>query len=209
MQTLVGELPDAWTIERLGDICDLIPGPGGGALRKTDKADKGVPMLTPDLIYESGCSEHPSRSVTHSASARLKRFTLAEGDIVMARVGSRSKVALLGEHHAGWVLGSSCLRLRVTDRLVASFLICYLSHPSVQAWLTSQTQRTVVPTLNTGVVRDLPVALPPLSEQKIIGATLRSIDTKVRNAERILLTLQEMRRETVRTVFPAGLHGSS
>ena len=63
----------------------------------------------------------------------------------------------------------------VTGVLLNNFLIHYLNRLDLRPYLTGATR----PKLTQSSMRDIPIPLPPLSEQRCIAAYLDQVQTKV------------------------------
>jgi type I restriction enzyme S subunit len=51
--------------------------------------------------------------ISLSDAERLKKYQLAEGDIVYSRRGDVEKCALVTKNEANWLCGTGCLRIRI------------------------------------------------------------------------------------------------
>ena len=61
--------------------------------------------------------------------------------------------------------------------------------------------------LPLSVVKSWPINLPPLSEQKKIAAVLLKIQQAISTQEKIIITLQELKKSTMQHLFTKGLRG--
>ncbi|WP_319462633.1 restriction endonuclease subunit S [Micromonospora sp. RTP1Z1] len=192
MDTLIGPVPDDWQIRRLDECCDVQPGPSGTTLRSTAYVIGGVPVVKAGDIGPEGIS--PSVSLDEETAKRLwPRYELCPGDIVLVRIGITTRHAMVTERQKRWLLGGSCIRIRVTRDISAEYLACYLTHPAVQEWLAEHTQRGVLPTLNGRKVREMPLVLPPAAVQRGVAEVARAIDTKIRAHKDVIQATRTLR----------------
>ncbi|WP_231504882.1 MULTISPECIES: restriction endonuclease subunit S [Mycobacterium] len=102
------------------------------------------------------------------------------GDIVYSRRGDVEKCALVTEVENGWLCGTGCLLVRVGGPTVDARCLAYaLSLPATRNWITRHAVGATMPNLNTGVLREVPVYLPPVAEQRSIASTLGALDDKI------------------------------
>lgn len=64
-------------------------------------------------------------------------------------------------------------------------------------------------TLNRGKIEQLPVLLPPQTEQRVIASLLNTIQERMVLEERHLATIKELKAATMAKVFREGLHGEA
>ena len=166
---------------RLGSICEVTAGPSGTLLDSMNDGPDGVPVISPpDLTAHRTVDTRRLRRVPASETDRLSRFALREGDLLLVRQGTLGRLALIEAEHATWFYGSSCLRLRPRRDLIhPAYLASYLSYPPVQLALLGQSLPGTVPSLNSAMLKELMVTVPPLAQQQDIVEILADVDTQI------------------------------
>jgi hypothetical protein len=191
MEPLITEAPAAWQVVPLGELCDIVAGPGGRRLSTHERSGKSpasgtdglVPIVTPKEIRRHRIADQAGTAVRADIAAGLDRYSVRQGDIVAVRTGELGQHARVDEGHTGWLLGTACLRLRPHDRTVHSgYLLFYLSHPQVKDWILRNGSGSNPPSLAATVLETLPTHLPPLDRQIAIGEVLSALDDR---AERL------------------------
>ncbi|MFF7561491.1 restriction endonuclease subunit S [Streptomyces pseudovenezuelae] len=165
----------------LGDYCRVTAGPSGSLLDSLHDGSSGVPVIAPpDLTEYSTVDTRRIRRVPESQSARLARFALQAGDVLLVRQGTLGRLALIDAEQTGWFYSSSCLRIR-PDRtqVLPEYLAAYLTHPPVQHELVAQAQSGTVPSLNSAMLNEFPVEVPPLARQRDVVDALADIDEQI------------------------------
>lgn len=159
----------------------MAAGPSGAQANDLHEGPDGVPVISPpDLIGPLGVDTRRLRRVSKGSADKLARFTVRAGDLLVVRQGSLGRLGLIGPEHAGWLYGSSCLRLRPKgDVILSAYLASYLSLPPVQKELVGLAQPSTVPSLNSAALRQLPIAVPPMDKQQAVTAALADIDEQV------------------------------
>lgn len=73
---------------RLGDIADIITGPFGSMLHKSDYQVAGTPVIMPQNIGDRTLSYEDIARIGDADVRRLSKYVTIEDDIVYARVKS-------------------------------------------------------------------------------------------------------------------------
>jgi type I restriction enzyme S subunit len=179
----------------LGGLCEVTAGPSGALLDSLHHGPDGVPVVSPpDLADDHTVDTRRLRRVPHREADRLVRFALREGDILIVRQGTLGRLALIDQPQADWLYGSSCLRIRPQrDRILPAYLVAYLSHPLVQRVMLSQALPGTVPSLNSAMLRELLVTLPPVDRQYAVTQVLRDIDAQIKAQRQMADRLDALR----------------
>jgi type I restriction enzyme S subunit len=92
------------------------------------------------------------------------------------------------------------VRLDIT-RAHPRFIDYFLRNPSYNLFLNNLVSQSAQPNLNLAEIRNLPIALPPLAEQKAIAAVLGALDDKIELNRRMNATLEAMARALFQSWF--------
>lgn len=196
-----------WKESTLGAVCNEVngiiqTGPFGSQLHQSDYSNVGIPVVMPKDIIEGRISSDTIARVSSEHVERLSRHKLRIGDIVYGRRGDIGRQALIRSDQAGWLCGTGCLRLSLGDKVLDPlFLHYYLRQDDVVSWITNQAVGATMPNLNTGILRSVPVAFPPLPTQKRIAGILSAYDELIENIQRRIQILESMARALYREWF--------
>jgi type I restriction enzyme S subunit len=196
-------LPNGWSIKTLGELCDegggdIQTGPFGSQLHSADYVSAGVPSIMPTNILVEGIQAEGIARITRQDAERLQRYRVRAGDIVYSRRGDVEKCALVTDKEDGWLCGTGCLRVRLGKTPTnPDFVHAYLSSPSVRAWVVRHSIGATMPNLNTGILKSLPVALPPPEEMRNIG----TIWTALINKTNQLASMNQKLEAIARAIF--------
>lgn len=161
----------------LGEVCQVTPGPSGVLLDNLHDGPNGVPVVAPPDITDQGSinAKHVRRASVDRAE-KLSRFRLREGDILYVRQGAIGRLALAGPQYTGWIYSSACLRIRPNKELVLpAYLAAFLSYEPTRSIVLEQALPGTVPSLNVSRFPEIPIVLPPLSQQQVIAETIGDI----------------------------------
>lgn len=170
-------------------------GPFGSQLHASDYAVVGIPVVMPTNIRDLRVSTDGIARVSEEHVLRLARHRLQAGDIVYSRRGDVEKCALIDDTQVGWLCGTGCLLVRVQGPTVDARCLSYvLSLPATRNWISQHAVGATMPNLNTSVLRDVPVKLPPIEEQQGIAATLGALDDKIESNRLAIELIDELAR---------------
>lgn len=178
-QTELGVIPEDWTIKTIEEIGDVRTGPFGSALHAKDYVLKGTPIITVEHIGDIYVDKtKPIPQISNDDKERLKEYALKCGDIVFSRVGSVDRNSLITDEENGWLFSGRLLRIRKkNDEGYVPLYLCYhLNSKDAKARILSEAVGLAMPSLNTGILNRIKVALPSNLEQKRIAEALSNID---------------------------------
>ncbi len=162
-------------------------GPFGSQLHASDYSPGGTPVIMPTNIRDLRIDPTDIARVSQEHVERLSRHVLREGDVVYSRRGDVEKCALITDREAGWLCGTGCLLVRVQGTSVDPRFLSYaLSLLETRAWISGHAVGATMPNLNTEILREVPVVLPEIEEQRGIAATLGALDDKIASDRRLV-----------------------
>ena len=166
---------------QLRQLSEITPGPSGSLLGDLKDGPDGVPVISPsDLTERNAVDVRNVRRVPLSEAKKLARYALQAGDLLVVRQGSLGRVALISEQQATWFYNSSFLRIRPRlEVILPEYLVSYLSYPPVQRDLLGQALPGTVPSLNSAMLNELPIVVPPKEQQRAVIETLTDIDSQI------------------------------
>ena len=198
-----------WRETTVGVLCDegvlhTQTGPFGSQLHSYDYVPSGVPVVPTEGIGRRRLLTEGIPEVAEETAARLSRHRLKAGDILFARRGVQATglSAIVTPRQEGWLCGTGAILLRIKGKAVdPEFLSFLLSAEESVLWLKQHAVGAVMPNLNEGVIRQIPLTLPPLAEQKAIAAVLGALDDKIELNRRMNATLEAMARALFQSWF--------
>ena len=181
-----------WKEDKLGNLAEVQTGPFGSQLKNEQYITGGTPVVTVEHITNFSIEDFIYPSVTDEDKNTLKRYVLKSGDIVFSRVGSVDLSALVKEHQDGWLFSSRMLRVRVKEKLDTQFLSYYLRQSTIRQFILNISVGSTMPSINTEILKSLPIVYCSLPEQKQIADVLSCLDAKIENLRRQNETLEQI-----------------
>ncbi|MCM4153539.1 restriction endonuclease subunit S [Arenibacter sp. N53] len=187
-------IPYNWNNYKLSDIAHVQTGPFGSQLHQEDYIDGGTPLVTVKNLGARRISRNNLDGVSDDDKKRLSRYIMRRGDIIFSRVGANiDRTSLVTEDEDGWIFSSSTLRARLHDESVSSTFLIYLFHtPNFKNLMRTIAVGATRPSLNSQILKDISITLPPLPEQKAIAPILSTLDDKIENNLAMNKTLEDM-----------------
>jgi type I restriction enzyme S subunit len=190
-----------WKEYKLGEIADVQTGPFGSQLHMSDYQDEGTPIITVEHLGDNRIIHNNLPLVGDDDKERLKKYVLKEGDIVFSRVGSVDRRAYVSPQEDGWLFSGRCLRVRPSQQVDAKFLSYYFGLEDFKETIRRIAVGATMPSINTSILKDVSILLPPLSAQNHIASILSSIDDKIDLLCRENATLKQMAEALFRHWF--------
>jgi type I restriction enzyme S subunit len=155
----MNELPSDWVTRRLVDVAEVIMGqsPPGSTY---NKSGAGVPFFQGKAEFGS---KHPTVRQWTTAGTKFARA----GDVLMS---VRAPVGPTNIADQDCAIGRGLAAIRAGSQLNQSYLIWYLKH--VEASIQSRGKGTTFDAISGNDLRDTPVNLPPLDQQRRIVEVL-------------------------------------
>jgi type I restriction enzyme S subunit len=174
-----GEIPKGWRVTTLGaeaERCGGVvqTGPFGSQLHASDYVPEGVPVIMPKDIAGRRVSTDSIARIREADADRLSKHRVQPGDLVYSRRGDVERHALIAHREAGWLCGTGCLLVRVGPNWPSpAFASLALDRPESRAWITQHAIGATMPNLNTSILSDVPLVVPP---DELLAAFAREVD---------------------------------
>lgn len=194
-----------WFSTTLGELCSpdngLQTGPFGSQLHAKDYIDDGIPVIMPKDIVDGKISKETIAQISEAKAKSLRKHRCMTGDIVFGRRGDIGRCGLITEKEEGWLCGTGCLRVRLNGKVKPDFLLHVISTPQVISWLNSNAVGQTMLNLNTTILSDLPLDLPPLQEQGEIAAILSTWNTTIEQTEKLIAAKASRKRSLMQQLL--------
>ena len=109
-------------------------------------------------------------TVSQKIAKELESYSLTDGDIVMARRGEVGRIALVTQKENGWLCGTGSFVLKFGEHIFRDYLKLVFRCKFVRNYLAGESVGMTMVNLNHGILKKLPFAVPPVSEQHRIVA---------------------------------------
>ena len=202
---------DAWEKRKLGETNSYFTDGNYGESypKESELSDKenGVPFLRGSNLRNGELIEDNANYITKEKHAELTSGHLVEDDIVLAVRGSLGALGYVKDENIDWNINSQLAVIR-TDKseLSGKFLVQFLLSWRGQKELLSRNTGTALKQLPIKQLKDVPVPIVNLDEQKEIGALFSSIDNLIAATQDKLSFLKKMKMFFLQQIFPTKDH---
>ena len=205
-ESVYGLFPTDFHEATLGSLCNdgdgIQTGPFGSQLHQRDYVATGTPIITVEHLGDNRVIHRDMPYVSDHDKDRLSKYILHEGDIVFSRVGSVDRRVLVQPTEEGWLFSGRCIRVRPDiSKIDPAYLSYFFAMPEFKEYIRSIAVGATMPSLNTKILRELPILYPPLPEQRRIARILGTLDDKIELNRRMNRTLEEMARALFKSWF--------
>lgn len=193
-----------WDEVRLGDLSEVITKGTTPTSLGFPFTDTGINFVKSESVTFDGWIDRSKfariDAETHSA---LKRSQLKEGDVLFSMAGVYiGKTAVVPKDILPANTNQAVGIVRLDQsRAHPRFIDYFLRNPSYNLFLNNLVSQSAQPNLNLTEIRNLPITLPPLSEQKAIAGILGALDDKIELNRRMNATLEAMARALFQSWF--------
>lgn len=206
----LGEIPAHWSVVRIKDLITKI---GSGVTPKGGSevyVDKGITFLRSQNVYDDGLRIDDVSFIEEETHLKMKNSQLQPGDILINITGAsigRSCVVPPTLKEAN--INQHILYLRFSPKYVP-YVANYFKTVSIKEYINLIQAGTSKEALNMGQALNMPLLLPPLTEQLAIASYLdaktTAIDQKAALLDQKINLYQELRRSIINQAVTRGLN---
>jgi len=184
-----------WDVFTIGELVvserGLAMGPFGSNITTDNFVPSGVPVIRGKNLLDNQFRESGFVYLLPAKADELRSAKAIPGDLVFTHRGTLGQVALIptNSKFKEYIISQSQIRARFdTSRVDTRFIHYWFCSPIGQQALLRNTSQTGVPAIAqpTSSIKGIKISLPPLTEQKHIGALLSSLDDHIQNNSQIV-----------------------
>lgn len=191
-----------WLEKPLEDVCKLVRGPFGGALKKEIFIKEGF------AVYEQSHAIYGDFSsfryyINDDKLKELKRFSVKPGDLIMSCSGTMGKFAIIPKDFKQGVINQALLKLTVKKGYNNLFVKISLETENNQNILLSQSAGGAIKNVvSVSQIRELGLFIPSIEEQQKIASCLSTLDEIITAQSEKIEQLQKHKKGLMQSLFP-------
>ena len=195
-------LPDGWKLETVDDIkspekSSCVAGPFGSNISSKYFVESGVPIIRGSNLRDDLTRFVPEgfAFVSEEQATNYKAQHVRGGDLVFTCWGTVGQVGIIPVNgpFQEYIISNKQLKLRpnleISDPV---YLFFYFAGPKMVQHILGKAIGAAVPGINLGILKGLPVVLPPLPLQRRIAGILSAYDELIENSQRRIRILEAM-----------------
>ncbi|WP_301388098.1 restriction endonuclease subunit S [Thalassolituus sp. UBA2590] len=205
------ELPEGWYWAKVEDVQAetkraTITGPFGSSIGSRFFVESGVPVIRGNNL-KVGSEKFVDDGfvyITDEKAEELSGYKAIHDDLIFTAAGTLGQVGVIprSAKFDYYIISNKQMRARFNKEIVDSqFAYYWFSSPKMVAYVNALDTGSTIPLINLGILRSLPLPIPPLSVQENISAILCSFDNKIALNRQINTTLESMAQALFKSWF--------
>jgi type I restriction enzyme S subunit len=195
-------IPNSWKWASLADVAADIPnaivdGPFGSNLKNSDYVETGIPVLQGKNITDDQFKWIEIRYISEAKAQELRRSSVRPGDFLIVKIGSIGFCAPIPNlnGHEFAIIPANLAKITLdASRTHPQFFQHWMRTQEVKDHLKGVASQTAQPALSLSKIREIPIPLPPLDEQRRIAAIFDLADDLRCKRREALALLQSANR---------------
>lgn len=194
-----------WKEKKLSEIAQVRIGPFGSLLHKKDYISGGIPLVNPIHMIRGKIYANKDFTISVEKANELSNYILKTNDIIFARRGEIGRCALVSRNEEGFLCGTGSLFVRFNVEVDYKFLLMLFLSDYCKDYLENNATGATMLNINSGIIENMPVVLPSISEQQRIVERLDALSALVReleeNQKKIISECDALKQALLRKVF--------
>jgi type I restriction enzyme S subunit len=200
-----------WNAIRKTTLAGIADFTNGGAWNQTEYSDEGIPVVRVTDIHDATVNLADCKFLPNTSLRKYAKHTLKAGDLIICTVGSHptqpasvvGRAAIVPAAADGALLNQNAVRVRALSAEVDQRWLGYLGRSrAFQEYIISCARGSANQVrMAIGLLKEMPVDVPPLWAQRRIADTLSAYDDLIENNLHRIRNLEKTARGIYREWF--------
>jgi type I restriction enzyme S subunit len=205
----VPELPEGWVWATADQLSDSVRTITYGVVKLGDPVSDGVPTLRSSNVRPLFLELDEVKRISPRIASEYQRTFLVGGELLFTIRGTLGGIVVAPNECRGWNVSREVAVLALMEPEVGKALAVFVASSPLQNWLARHTRGIAYTGINLVTLKDLPIPLPPLAEQKQIVALveerLSQIDSAQKTIDAELIRAKRLRHSILKRAFEGKL----
>lgn len=186
-----------WKKCKLSDVADVRDGTHDSP---KEVSVGGFPLVTSRHISNGRVDLRDTYNISEKDFNAINlRSKVDGGDILISMIGTVGQIAYVASDPRYAIKNVGLIKPNKWE--ISKYIFYYLKSPTAQEDIVSRLKGTTQQYLSLGELRNFPITLPPLEEQKRIAEILGSLDDKIELLQKQNKTLEDMAKALFKSWF--------
>ena len=194
------DLPETWDLKRLENFpaptsSVVQTGPYGSKLQKDEFTDSGYKVYRQANINSSDFDQG-DQYVTKAKYDDLEKYQVKSGDVLLTRMGTIGDAAVVPKSAEDGIMDYHLFRIRIDPSFCLPEYLCEVLRNSriVKHQIESFSHGAIMDGLNTGLINELRIPIPPIEEQQEVVDILSVVSRTMSIEEKKKSELKTLKR---------------
>ena len=153
-------------------------GPFGSDLRHSEFVDQGVCVIGIDNAVKNKFEWAERRFITPEKYNELKRYRVYPGDVIITIMGTTGRTSVIPDDIPLSISTKHLAVITVNKEIIEPEYLsnCFFRHPEVITQIRRSNKGAIMHGLNLGIIKNLPIPIPPLKKQQQFTSVLRKVE---------------------------------
>ena len=203
-KTELGEIPQEWSIDKLGNLVNILV---GYPFPSKEYSDIGIRLVRGDNVTEGKLRWGDRIRYWNKVTPHLKKFLLKKDDYLIGMDGSKvgKNYARVREDDLPCLLVQRVACLRVNDKLIQNYLDYIIGNKDFIDYVDSTKTNAVIPHISSRQISDYKIRVPTVKEQQKIASILSNVDELIQKTEQIIEQTQRLKEGLMQRLLTKGI----
>jgi len=161
-------LPEGWAWATAEQVSDASRAITYGVIKLGDPVEDGVPTLRSSDVRHLRLDLTGVKRIAPVIAANYRRTFLTGGEVLVTVRGTLGGVVVAPSRCRGFNVSREVAVIALVDSRIGPCVALFIASPFVQAWLKRRAKGVAYTGINIETLRQMPIPIPPLSEQRRI-----------------------------------------
>ncbi|MDN5371740.1 MAG: type restriction enzyme subunit [Carnobacterium sp.] len=199
------EVPNGWTVIKMGEIAAYKKGPFGSSITKSMFVTKSKDTYK---IYEQKNAIQKDASlgnyyITENKYETLKSNNVIPGDVIVSCAGTVGETFVLPPDSEPGIINQALMRVRLTECVLTDYYLMYFDS-ILEEQIKGNSKGSAIKNIPPlKILKDIDFFLPPIEEQKRIVQRVKSINSEIDVLENYLKRKERLQEAIPKAVVSA------